>query len=798
MQDYIENKNKANAQVWQILFIFACVILILIGVYFRFAWRNWSEGANLHPDEYGLTNTLTQLALPVNFSEYINTRVSPISPYNRYDDMGTFFGNGPDNRMRWGQWPIIIIRTIGELTKNTGYDEIRLLGRSLSAIADFFTLVILFFIGKRLFNWQIGLLATTFGALSVLQIQQSHFMTVDTFALLFTTFTIYACIRISEITLLVRNEEKSQKLQINSQIWTWLSLFGVGFGMAVASKINLAILAGMLPVAVFVSMADIKLQFRDDLKYIIKGAMIVLVAGALTSFLVFRLTQPMSFRAVSRNTTLLTLRLNPDWVDSMKVAQMESSGIGGGPPAEQWTHRVAIMFPLRNMVFWGFGVPLGVAAWAAVLAAAWLLLRNKIAWRKHLIPLGWTLAFFLFMGTRWVKSMRYFLPIYPLLCLYAAWGILSLLRKAHQRQDGKRALYCTLGGTGLFILLLGTFLWANSFTTAVYANRHTRIRTTEWMFQHIPGAVNYIIETRDGEVYAPFAVSNQFELSEENGYSQSTRMTADGRLVGLFFPRIQGISETNQSALIAKYPDVHGETAAISVDLSSVDVQENIRIDFDFGAEAFWVVEGQPINLELINESDSPLILQKITLSNESWDEGLPVRFNNWDPFGQLYIGNTMEVRWMDDENKKNMFLETIDKTDYIIVPSQRAVWSASRMPLMYPLTMKYYEALFTGQLGYELIAEFQAPMKFADLYVSDVGGMWSFGTMPDLPIFNFNPLAAEEAFSVYDHPPAWIFRKTKDYDPEKVKTILDSIDLNQVIIQSPRDATFFITQIKE
>src|SRR3990170_8585617 len=107
--------------------------LIAIGLYFRFVSTDWSQGTNLHPDEYGLTNTLTQLELPASLSEYFNTRLSPISPYQKYDVDGQPTLNGPDNRMRWGQWPIILIRATGELTGINGYDEIRLLGRRMSA-----------------------------------------------------------------------------------------------------------------------------------------------------------------------------------------------------------------------------------------------------------------------------------------------------------------------------------------------------------------------------------------------------------------------------------------------------------------------------------------------------------------------------------------------------------------------------------------------------------------------------------------------------------------------------------------
>ncbi len=788
-------RKKIVSEIWLILFAYACLFMIYLGITYRFSWNNWSEGANLHPDEYGLTNTLTQLRMPDTFSDYINTRLSTISPYHRYDLMGSQDGNGPDNRMRWGQWPIIIIRTIGELSGQTGYDEIRLLGRTLSAIADCLSLLILFLIALQLMDWKAALLATSLSALTVLQIQQSHFMTVDTFALLFSMIAIYACVRIAKTPALVRLEtgsQSSQKLRINYPQWLWLLLFSLGYGMAVASKVNLALLGGLLPLAVFISIAEIPLRFKQDITAIAyKIGLLMLFAVAVT-FFVFRLTQPMSFRAPSGDTTLLTFHLNQDWVDSMAVAQSESRGIGGGPPAEQWTHRTAIVFPLINMVFWGMGLPLGVTAWIGVLTSFWLLLKQRLNWRVHLVTLAWVSVFFLFMGTRWVKSMRYFLPIYPLLCLYAAWVLFYFIRKSRVLQTSWKPFLQSLASVSLVVVMLGTGLWASSFTKAVYANRHTRILTSEWMFENIPGAVNFIIETPDGEVYAPLAVPDHAIISQDVVFSQSNYSPVDGKVVGIFFPRLDGITADNQSALQVKFSDNNNQLITLQVPLLGMGQQENVRLDITAQGNELDVVKGQPLSLEIISDSTDPLALKKIVLSNESWDEGLPVRANTWDPFSQLYLGNSMEVRWMDDENKKTMFLETLEATDYIIIPSQRAIWASCRMPLMYPMTMTYYRSLFNGNLGFELIAEFQAPMIIGPLQVSDVGGTWAIGEPPVLPVFNYNILAAEEAFSVYDHPPVWIFKKTDSFNLEKVKQILDSVDLSQVVIQSPREATYF------
>ncbi len=56
------------------------------------------------------------------------------------------------------------------------------------------------------------------------------------------------------------------------------------------------------------------------------------------------------------------------------------------------------------------------------------------------------------------------------------------------------------------------------------------------------------------------------------------------------------------------------------------------------------------------------------------------------------------------------------------------------------------------------------------------------FQSDPNLGSLRINDQFAEEAFTVYDHPKVLIFRKTADYNPEKVKALFNSVDLTQVI----------------
>ena len=85
----------------------------------------------------------------------------------------------------------MVVRYIAEWLGQTGYDQVNLVGRQVSALSDLLTIVLIYIIAARLYDRRVALLAAAFSALAVLQIQQSHFFTVDTVANLFIFLAIY-------------------------------------------------------------------------------------------------------------------------------------------------------------------------------------------------------------------------------------------------------------------------------------------------------------------------------------------------------------------------------------------------------------------------------------------------------------------------------------------------------------------------------------------------------------------------------------------------------------------------------
>jgi hypothetical protein len=421
-------------------------------------------------------------------------------------------------------------------------------------------------------------------------------------------------------------------------------------------------------------------------------------------------------------------------------------------------------------------------------------------WQAHLLPLIWVGGFFVFMGTRWAYSMRYFLPIYPFLCLFAAWALIELWQRlrceapsegASHVERGARKPRAILPALLMGGVLAGTFAWAWAFTGAVYRQDHTRIQASQWIYENIPASFHLAIETPEGLRHASVSAPEGLIITSLMPYVQPFSPLASGELAGLEISHAALLGPGKPGSLrIVVAADAAGENPLAEATLS-VEYQENdptgpaLAAAFPGGR----VEAGQIYYLIVSQVSGGSVQVSRSVISNENWDEGLPVSLEGQVPAGQVYRFLEMEVRWYDDENKRQMFLANLAQVDYIFLPSQRGIWSTCRLPRTYPMTMEYYRALFDGRLGFDLAAVFTVPLRFGPLQISDVGGTVAWNRTPSLPVFNNHLLAAEEAFSVYDHPPVWIFKKRPDFDLQAVNSLLEAIDLSQAVVQAPLEA---------
>ena len=482
------------------------VVILLVGGYFRTIGINWDSNQHLHPDERFLTMVETSIQPVASLADYFNTATSTLNPNN--------VGHG---YFVYGTLPIFLVRYAAEALDQTGYDQVYLVGRAFSAFIDLLTVFLVFVIALRLYrNTRLGLLAAAFSAFAVLQIQLSHFFTVDTFANFFTYLAFYFAVRVmtadtpgtpvssptetAEADMPPARPSPWAWMQLSWRGWGNYILFGLALGMAVASKISAAPLALLLPLAAVLFISRIpKPQQRDQIIIAFRH----LVLAALMAILVFRIFQPYAFDG---------LGLNPKWVANLTELQRQSTGDVDFPPALQWARR-PITFGWENLTIWGLGLPLGLLAWAAFIWMGWRIFRGE--WRNHLLLWGWTGLYFLWQGTAFVSSMRYLLPIYPSLAIIAAWGIFTLWeagkKKPLPRWNWQKILSVTAGA----IVLVSTFAWAFAFTR-IYTRPVSRLEASYWIYQNVPGAINLRMTTADGDYQQPLGSLGALTLMSDH------------------------------------------------------------------------------------------------------------------------------------------------------------------------------------------------------------------------------------------------------------------------------------------
>jgi hypothetical protein len=340
-------------------------------------------------------------------------------------------------------------------------------------------------------------------------------------------------------------------------------------------------------------------------------------------------------------------------------------------------------------------------------------------------------------------------------------------------------------------VLTGTLSWAWAFTGAIYRQDHTRIQASKWIYENVPAPFHLTIQTTQGLRQVPVPASEGLRIFSIYPFIQPFVPEVSGTIVGITIPHAaaQGANEQGELNIViagdAEGGAPLGEVTLVVQNLGSASTGKSLAARLDGGR----LEAGKTYYLIASVAGDSQVRISRSVISNENWDEGLPLSLPGSISYSQVFRFIEMEVRWYDDENKRQMFIENLAQVDYILLPSQRGIWSTCRLPRTYPMTMEYYRALFDGRLGFDLAAVFTSPLRLGPLAISDVSGTASWKRDPLLPVFNNNLLAAEEAFSVYDHPPVWIFKKRLDFSLEKAQRILEAIDLSQAVVQAPREA---------
>ncbi|GAB1472232.1 hypothetical protein MASR2M66_31100 [Chloroflexota bacterium] len=787
------NREK-HSWIYDVFFL----LVFLLAGYLRLTGVNWGEGQHQHPDELFLTGVLGSLraqtcmdeafsidACPedqkrwISIGEYFNSETSTLNPYNHGY---TFFV--------YGNLPMTLTRIAAEAMNHA---DVKMLGRQMSALADLFAIFFLYLLVSRLYGRKVGVFTAAFSSLTVMQIQQSHFFTVDLFANTFLFAGLLFAVKILEWGKDKGNQEpeiadeenpvKRPAVLISQILKHPLFLLSIGFGfmlgMAMASKINTAVMALVLPFAFFVRWLIYDRKRKLDTDYW-TPILVFLVAGGLATIISFRIFQPYAFDGVM---------LSEQWVKGIAEQRLQATGKADLPWNLQWARRTHL-YSFENLTVWGLGLPLGILAWAGFLFMGWRIFKGEY---RHLLLWGWTAFYFGWQSLQFNPTMRYQLPVYPLLAMMAAWFVFEF-KIQNPKLKILKPLIPILGA----IVLVLTAIWAFAFQS-IYLRDETRMAASRWLFQNAPAAVNLAIETDTGKYNQPVSVLADFPIMAGAPYAVSFVPKEDGALTEITIAHARddaGIAAPiNLTLYSASQPDLVLARASTMLDSTPTADSRGVPMTFNFD-KVIPLSKDQSYTLTIETLGQTLFIEGSAVVNETDYDWGLPFRIDNYDPYGGLYSNDdlVLQVYWGEDENKVERFVNILSKGDYIVIPTNHQYAQITRLPERYPLTTLYYRELIGCPAEQEIIECYRLAQP--GMYKGDLGFELAavFESYPTLGNIVINDQRAEEAFTFYDHPKVLIFKKTADFDSNRLRAILTSVDLTQAVPLTPTEFNNFKT----
>ncbi|HEC36367.1 MAG TPA: hypothetical protein ENI39_07525, partial [Anaerolineae bacterium] len=419
-----------------------------------------------------------------------------------------------------------------------------------------------------------------------------------------------------------------------------------------------------------------------------------------------------------------------------------------------------------------------------------------------LLVWAWGSGYFLYQGTQWVKSMRYLLPVYPAFVLLAAWLVVRLVSGSGAHSLKRKAVGVAVAA----LALVGALLWASALTS-VYARPHTRIAASHWIFENVPSAATAHLRVAGDDTRVQITLPPGIIVASGTPATAPFRVDQEADLtrVTLNYVVDPGGDPEPEVVRVAVATDAEGQTVlaeatvAINPPPPAAAEQGHRGKLSAFPLEPTRLLPGTTYYLVVEVMDGGPVQLFTSVLATEHWDWAPPLRVDGHDPFGGMYQNlstssdGTLQLYHDDTAEKRENLLNWLDEADYIIVGSNRIYASISRLPTRYPLTIAYYHALFNGELGFELVADFTSYPALGPFHFPDTEE--PFPLPEALYQYRAAPVSvplppAEEAFSVYDHPRVLVFRKTDAYSRQRAQAALPLSLLNHVVWVTPRQAT--------
>ena len=452
-------------------------VIVLLGAFVRMYNVNWDHGHRLHPDERFLAMVMNDMTLPESFQDYLKPNTSTFNPVN----VGHEF-------FVYGAFPTTANKLIAILLGNDDYGNLALQGRVFSAAMDAGVIVLLYFNALELVvsTWSartkkfFAVLASFSYAAFVLPIQLSHFFATDTFAQFFAFAALLG-------VLCYRSTAKLLPLLTAA----------IMLPLAIASKVSVLYFT---PVIIAIFIDAVIAIYRQTTKKLQRDYVISLFVQIpillLLAYCVIRVASPHYFQG----PTFFSIQPSEKFLDNIEQLQSWSGPDVWFPPSFQWRYTVPILHPILNIGLTNIGLGFSLIFLYGFLRLIHTGVKKFSYIRKEARPelylFIWSIGFFLYQSTQFIKANRYFYLLFPLLALVVSYAFIALKEQLQTTFSNIHTKYLLS-----FVVIL-CLIWPAMFMN-IYVQDHSRQTASEWIYNNVPKNSLLITEHWDDGIPLP-------------------------------------------------------------------------------------------------------------------------------------------------------------------------------------------------------------------------------------------------------------------------------------------------------
>ncbi len=368
---------------------------------------------------------------------------------------------------------LVLFRSILEPFGDFGtLENMSYVGRTLAALADVGSVLMVFLLGRRIFGQGAGLLAAGLTALAVVHIQISHFYRPEPFLVFFLLASFWAMLRVMD-----RGRMRDSLL------------LGALVGLTVATKVSVLPLAFPLLLAyLFRIHGVLRSAPGSSPDTAIRQVLPQALAGGAASLVVFFLVTPYALLDIANFVG-----------DQVWQARNVARTAGIVPFTLQYVGETPLLYEIRQVAVWGLGIPLGIVAWGGLL---FTMAKAARGWDRHkgeILLLAWAVPSIVLLAFFETKFLRYIFPVVPFLVLMGSGMLFTALAWARRRRDEASSEGAVLANaasvlrphlprivTGVIVVVVATTAFYALAFESIYSRPHTAVQASEWINDNVP------------------------------------------------------------------------------------------------------------------------------------------------------------------------------------------------------------------------------------------------------------------------------------------------------------------------